>query len=180
MKSVLISIRPEWCEKIISGKKTIEVRKTRPKIDTPFKCYIYCTLPKRPYSDYFTVNSELIVGGGKVIGEFVCDCITFGDLLKLKGDFIKYIKEKSCLTDEQLEAYSQGKETYHWHISNLVIYDKPKELSEFLVECHGKDKDCRYCKDFHIATIDEPIPYCKLHNNMRLEKPPQNWRYVEG
>lgn len=39
MIAVLISIRPKWCEKIISGEKTIEVRKTRPKMDTPFKCY---------------------------------------------------------------------------------------------------------------------------------------------
>ena len=46
MKSVLISIRPKWCELIASGKKTIEVRKTRPNIETPFKCYIYCTKPK--------------------------------------------------------------------------------------------------------------------------------------
>ena len=41
--AVLISIRPKWCEKIISGEKTIEVRKTRPKLATPFKCHIYCT-----------------------------------------------------------------------------------------------------------------------------------------
>lgn len=45
-KAVLISIRPEWCEKIVNGRKTIEVRKTRPKMDTPFKCYIYCTKPE--------------------------------------------------------------------------------------------------------------------------------------
>ena len=54
-KAVLISIRPKWCEKIINGQKTIEVRKTRPKMDTPFKCYIYKC------------------GNGKVIGEFLCD-----------------------------------------------------------------------------------------------------------
>ena len=41
-QAVLISIRPKWCEKIIGGEKTIEVRKTRPKLQTPFKCYIYC------------------------------------------------------------------------------------------------------------------------------------------
>lgn len=35
MIAVLISIRPKWCEKIINGQKTIEVRKTRPKMDTP-------------------------------------------------------------------------------------------------------------------------------------------------
>ena len=43
MRAVLISINPKWCKLIIDGKKTVEIRKTRPKIDTPFKCYIYCT-----------------------------------------------------------------------------------------------------------------------------------------
>ena len=43
-KAVLLSIRPEWCEKILSGEKTVEIRKTRPKLEPPFKCYIYCTL----------------------------------------------------------------------------------------------------------------------------------------
>ena len=42
-KAVMLSIRPKWCEKIASGEKTIEVRKTRPKLETPFKCYIYET-----------------------------------------------------------------------------------------------------------------------------------------
>lgn len=51
-KAVLISIRPKWCEKIISGEKTVEVRKTRPKLKTPFRCYIYCTLP--PQTELFT------------------------------------------------------------------------------------------------------------------------------
>ena len=29
-KAVLISIRPMWSQKIMSGQKTVEVRKTRP------------------------------------------------------------------------------------------------------------------------------------------------------
>lgn len=66
-KSVMLSIRPKWCEKIASGEKTIEVRKTKPKLDTPFKCYIYCT------------QSGVALGAwgkhGKVIGEFTCDRI---------------------------------------------------------------------------------------------------------
>lgn len=54
-KAVMLSIHPKWCEKIVNGNKTIEVRKTRPKLDTPFKCYIYCTsgktvrTPQKPY-----------------------------------------------------------------------------------------------------------------------------------
>ena len=45
-RAVLISIQPKWCELIASGRETIVVRKTKPKIPTPFKCYIYCTKPK--------------------------------------------------------------------------------------------------------------------------------------
>lgn len=44
MKAVLLSIRPEWCKKILSGEKTVEVRRTCPVHGTPFKVYIYCTL----------------------------------------------------------------------------------------------------------------------------------------
>ena len=77
MRAVLISIRPKWCEKIINGDKTIEVRKTRPKLDTPFKCYIYCTLPKYPHEDFIATDypRPQFYGGGKVIGEFTCDRI---------------------------------------------------------------------------------------------------------
>ena len=55
-KAVLISIRPKWVEKIVNGEKTIEVRKTRPKMNTPFKCYIYCTLPKYPHEDFIATD----------------------------------------------------------------------------------------------------------------------------
>jgi len=89
MKSVLISIRPKWCEKIASGEKTIEVRKTRPKMETPFKCYIYCTSgrpdlnipisPERLMQDYLDTGSmkslNCPLGNGKVIGEFTCERI---------------------------------------------------------------------------------------------------------
>ena len=88
-KAVMLSIRPKWCEKIASGEKTIEVRKTRPKLRTPFKCYIYCTSgrpdlnipisPERLMEDYLDTGSmkslNCPLGNGKVIGEFVCDRI---------------------------------------------------------------------------------------------------------
>lgn len=73
-KAVLLSIRPEWAGKIASGEKTVEVRKTRPKLETPFKCYIYCTLPKYPHEDFIATDypNPQFYGGGKVIGEFMC------------------------------------------------------------------------------------------------------------
>ena len=89
-KAVLISIRPEWCEKIISGEKTIEVRKTRPNLVPPFKCYIYCTAGRQdlniPISqerlmrDYLETGSmkslNCPLGNGKVVGEFTCNSVT--------------------------------------------------------------------------------------------------------
>lgn len=95
MNAVLISIKPKWCELILSGKKTVEIRKTRPRMETPFKCYIYCTegrsagkelfldnYGERPRPGWvFPVNHEtaLHMGmtpmNGKVVGEFVCDGI---------------------------------------------------------------------------------------------------------
>ncbi|MBP5781471.1 MAG: hypothetical protein J6X34_09600 [Clostridia bacterium] len=58
MKAVMISIRPNWCEMIASGKKIVEVRKTKPKLDPPFKCYIYCT--KKHFDDG---NGDLVFYG---------------------------------------------------------------------------------------------------------------------
>ncbi len=67
-KAVLISIRPEWAEKILFGKKTQEVRKTRPCLEMPFKCYIY-----------YTKSAMIGLRGkpGYVVGEFECDKITW-------------------------------------------------------------------------------------------------------
>lgn len=80
-KAVLLSIRPEWCKKILDGEKTVEVRRTCPVHGTPFKAYIYCT---RTASKEFILDddnwdvSAKKHGGwpgkrGRVIGEFTSD-----------------------------------------------------------------------------------------------------------
>ena len=63
MNSVMLSIQPKWCNLILSGAKTWEVRKTKPagvklgKLDEPFKCYIYCTGVKRlPLAEYVEIH----------------------------------------------------------------------------------------------------------------------------
>ena len=155
MKSVLISIRPQWCEKIASGEKTIEVRKTRPKQETPFKCYIYCTKDSKKlltYSDYcgydMTDFSKDFLANGHVIGEFGCDRVyqyasDFFRTKPLEGTDISTedMTKFSCLSAKELYEYEHSAEPkenciylvglYGWHISNLKIYDTPKPLSEF-------------------------------------------------
>ena len=159
MKSVLISIQPKWVEKIANGKKTIEVRKTAPKCEVPFKCYIYesrngghrckhCNEKDSCYS-YAPKNVGCYNGRGKVIGELVCDKVFLlhpytydrgsADLERRK--FIQTFEGSSkeneilaatCLTqDEMFDYIGAGNYGYGWHISDLKIYDKPKELSEF-------------------------------------------------
>lgn len=119
-KSVLISIRPEWCELIASGEKTIEVRKTRPKLDIPFKCYIYCT------------RSGVARGAfgkqGKVIGEFVCEQIKDYGIVRqeIYGEYAG-----TGMSAAEMAAYSAGRPVYGWHISDLRIYDTPRELTAY-------------------------------------------------
>ena len=155
-KAVLISIRPEWCALIANGKKSIEIRKTRPKLETPFKCYIYCTNTGRPlvwgdvpcaggwrecYTQTYGRSREEVdriwgsdVLSGKVIGEFSCDRIADISLTDEGYDFD--VPKMTCLRYEEMEAYLDRKKGYGWHISELKIYDEPKPLSEFHRPCH--------------------------------------------
>lgn len=158
-RAVMLSIRPKWCVKIYNWGKTVEVRKTRPKIEPPFKCYIYCTK-----------NGEAIWGknyerdgylNGKVIGEFVCDGIEeyFYDYCthpEIGMDYDcgdswweidKEDLKRACMTYEQFKEYAMPNKDcmFGWHIFDLVIYDTPKTLQEF-----------------------------------GITMPPQSWRYVEG
>lgn len=143
MKSVLISIQPKWCELITSGNKTVEVRKTKPKMETPFRVYIYETQNRR-----------------KVIGYFVCDKIyDISPRYNAETSSIQYAcgwelgKASPCLSFVEMAGYLQGKQGYGWHITDLVIFEKPKELSEF--------SKCGY---------DHIVP---------LKTPPQSWMFVE-
>ena len=174
-KAFRLSVRPKWCEKICNGEKTIEVRKTRPKLDTPFKCYIYCTLPKYPHEDFIATNYPMpqFYGGGKVVGEFTCDRIfpiNVFDNGGIQNWFFEHM-ERSCLTYEELADYiGNGKTGYGWHISDLRIYDTPKELSEFKTLCRV-DADCCACPYYN---------YTKMECDGRvIGRPPQSWCYVE-
>ena len=165
MKSVLISINPKWCELIASGKKTVEVRKTKPKIKTPFKVYIYETRAQCDRPIMLDFGALDFHGRGQVIGEFVCDCvfIMWDGYAGNQGD--------DCLTFDEREKYLQGKGGYGWHISNLVIYDNPKYLTEF----KKINRECWYA-DLGLAKRD--CPECK-NAECFMQRPPQSWCYVE-
>lgn len=161
-KAVLISIRPEWVEKIARGEKTVEVRKTRPKLETPFKCYIYRTKGTIPH----IINGEWVQMevGGTIIAEFTCDRIDEYDDDTISSyqheDYARWNDfdlDRACMNPEDFQNYANGKWLYGWHISNLKIYDNPKQLSAF--------KGLRKTK-FGYAPVE-------------IKRPPQSWCYVE-
>ena len=204
MKSVLISIRPEWCEKIVNGKKTIEVRKNKPNLETPFKCYVYCTQGIDLWLAGIIGKREPQKLNGKVIGEFVCDYINnyeaeFVDdccqnsIQKFEideedNDRFYYFEtsneednpddcilcEDACLGFEQIKQYvSNGKEDffdfYAWHISDFVLYDKPKNITDFK----------KYHRTCYYSDLGFAIPNCSECKDCNLTRPPQSWCYVD-
>lgn len=216
MKSILISIKPYWVEKILNKKKTIEIRKKFPKAYVGW-VYIYCTKAK-PYMNLWVslteekckkvipsisewqedtdvdefMNVEFVNKypkyrgkkitfrpynlNGKVVARFWCDNVTeyinggqwhddntFGSY----DDYIKdNILEKSCLAEEELFDYCEDLAFSSIHISNLVIFDKPKELNEFKRLAKGNK-------------LDHSIDAINYVGGLPLTKAPQSWCYVE-
>lgn len=158
-KAVLISIRPEWVKKILAGEKTLEVRKNRPKLEAPFKVYIYCTAGNLSYK----VNGGMVcnISGGKlVVGEFVCDkidCVNIPYPAFMKK-LDKHWTEDSCCTYYQLHRYFYHDRAYFWHISGLKVYDNPLELTAFR---------------------KPEFPTGLRYEEDAIKRPPQSWCYVE-
>ena len=191
-KAVMLSIRPKWCEKIINGEKTIEVRKTRPKLKTPFRCYIYCTIggqdlnipisQERLMRDYLETGSmeslNCPLGNGKVIGEFTCDRIYELETKARGGSYYvknedqpttNFIAQQSCLGLKEVHDYLHAQTGYGWHITNLRIYDVPRELGEF-----ERPYECNEC-DAKWATECNAC-----HEEGKIKRAPQSWCYVEA
>ena len=151
MKAILISINPQWCDLILSGKKTIEIRKTRPNLNLPFKVYIYMTKHKNISPENY---------GGKIIGEFTCD-----DIYPIRvfengsiQDYMCHSLERSCVPYDDIANYiGYDKIGYGWHISDLIIYDQPKSLDELT--------GLRSTKFGYEPT--------------KIKRPPQSYMYVE-
>ena len=138
-----------------SGKKVVEVN---------------------PHLPAYRYNSYL--AEGKVIGEFVCDKVDKYTFSHYEAEYrITHVEQKAmCLNQPELIQYGKGKTLYGLHISDLKIYDKPKELSEFERPCSYKGI-CYSCKRFRPNGIPLPAPYgfCET----KITRAPQSWQYVE-
>ena len=188
-KAVLISMKPKNVELVLNGYETLEIRKTRPRLETPFKCYIYCT-NTRPFlvwgdvfrGDWVTEFTRLFgygraeadrtwdVFNGKVVGEFTCNKVT-----NLFSNSRFWLNEddvlQTCLSAAEIRKYAGGANgLYGWHISDLKIYAQPKPLSAFKGLCKIK-VGCWECPYYNYTKMD-----C---DGRTIKRPPQSWCYVE-
>lgn len=200
-KAVLISIRPKWVQKIANGEKTIEVRKTKPKLDTPFKCYIYCTRDKHLAFMQNQTGTNLItcmdvdaaipvggaIGNGKVIGEFTCEWLQSFDSAYSEWAYavapsgsvmpmhetkaLELCQKDGCLSDNDVLSYfgDEDWKAYFWHISDLRIYDAPRELSEFERPYECNECDAKWASECNAC-----------HEEGKIKRAPQSWCYVEA
>lgn len=186
-KSVLIAIQPYWVFLIIARAmgwdipqhKTVEARKDFPKDPAWNKVtHIYCSKNRKSFKRIPKQHQPLMEKFlGKVVGEFVCNKVKEFTpcAVRLCGlDYNICVSDffATCLTDKELNEYGKDKPLYGWHITDLKIYDKPKELGEFTVM-----RKCTSCKDSGYESgacaYDEncmiPVP---------IEKAPQSWQFV--
>ena len=177
---VLISIKPYWCAMIANGVKTVEVRKTRPKQETPFRCFIYCTNSGRPlvYGDvpgpggwtetytqtygYSREAAERIwdVMNGKVIGEFVCDRIESYAKYSYAGSSARYMKSSP--------GGYPATEIHHF-----ALQLSPEELEEY---GNGAPLYGWHIRDLQIYGVYDDL---KALSDFGLKSPPQSWCYVK-
>ena len=180
MKAVILSLRPQWCEKIFNGSKTIEVRKSRPSIPTPFTVYVYMT----KHRWLFKLLPFLKNRFAKVIGSFVCDRIV--DIKSSGDDCGNYWHEWSdecdiedmCLSYEELEMYLGKQVGYGWHITEPKLFDKPRELCEFYAPCRkGKETADESCKGCSYAF--KGVSTGEIICDNAITRPPQSFCYIE-
>ena len=183
MKSILMSIKPEWTAKILNGEKTVEIRKTAPKewVDylngktkdkpEPMIVDIYCTK-----GDYIGRISKKYVG--KVVARFTLNEVEEIICRPIWGEWESYTKtlgyseisKASCLGNGEIVRYLKGNKGYAWHISDLGIYSEPKELNEFYSTRLDKDVT---------ELFDNSMQLSNGKWVKRLDKAPQSWCYVE-
>ena len=199
MKSILLSVQPKWLKKILSGEKTIEVRKSAPK-ELPFKVYVYCTKGKKGVLFKSRATNEIRLGferdnskevidilnksgrqtlNGKVVAEFVCMNVETFNVGSLRCDDIEKL---ACLTYKEMVNYfykpiELNGNTQKWgkalHITDLKIYDEPKELGEFktvkFVRRYQRKNETKFEKLQHSKRVE--VKY--------ITRPPQSWQYCE-
>ena len=158
-----------------------------PKCDLPIDVYIYCTKDKDILCLIDNVWHTLKVIKGKLTSKFHGKVLAKFTLNKVEeilvgeenNDYFyktesltnEKLRNASCLSNKELLDYLNLEQGYAWHISNLEIFDKPKELNEF-----WKVVETSISYELTDTKKEKPI---KLNACKNLTKAPQSWQWIE-
>lgn len=176
---ILASLKPYYYYLIGERKKTIEVRKSALK-NLPQDIVFYMSKDEKSFAKIPKEFQEKYRKHfGKIGMRVICDEVDKWKYLpdcysEDKDEKMYYISSAdgaaACLTYDEIENYGESKTLYGWHISDLKIYDKSRELSEFRISCNRKNL-CYSCNRF----TGKPWDIC----NSTITRPPQSYMFVE-
>ncbi len=155
MKAILMAMKKRHNDNIESGLKTSELRTRPPKLKPPFKVYTLETLSSG--------------GCGKVTNEWICKDMTEW---RICMGVPAHLPKRACVTVAEIRAYSgkDFKNITEMQISDLVVYDQPKDLSEFSVPCKVSCERCKNPQYFDNA--------CTENGSRKIKRVPQSWCLV--
>lgn len=158
MKTILMSIKAKHNRNIECGLKVSELRLKSPICELPFKVLTY---------------ESGFDGRHKVVNEWICDNITEW---RICVGIPAHLPKTAYVSAEEIREYSgkDCKDISEMHITNLKIYDKPKELSEFRKSGFMTEEEWL----FNLY----PNTHCHYEawaKKFEITRPPQSWCYVE-
>lgn len=166
---ILASIKPYYYYLIAEEKKKIEVRKTALK-NLPQDIAFYMSKDEKSFAKIPKEFQEKYRKHfGKIGMRVVCDKVYDYTFSHYEAEYrVTHVEQRAmCLNQPELIRYGKGDTLYGWHISDLKIYDKPKELSEFKTGCKGcKERDTYHC-------------YFHCYGDRKITRPPQSYMFVE-
>ena len=175
---ILASIKPYYYYLIAEGKKKIEVRKTALK-NLPQDIAFYMSKDEKSFAKIPKEFQEKYRKHfGKVGMRVVCDKGYEYTFSHYEAEYqVTHVEQETmCLNQPELIRYGKGNTLYGWHISDLKIYDKPKELSEFYRPC-SYSGICYSCNRFRPngTPNDKPNDFC----DGEITRPPQSYMRVK-
>lgn len=202
MKSFLISIQPQYVEKILNREKIYEIRKTIPKEwkeylrgktsikPAPSKWYIYCTKAKKPYQDKDCVREDWLTVAHPITKEFILGA-NYGECLngKIVAEFT--LNEINCLPSIRYKA--NGAFYQYNKVSDEILKKSCLTQEQILHYANGNNLYALHIEDLEIydkpkelsefsvgkAKLDCGYGNYNIYNKI-LKRPPQSWMFVES
>ena len=130
---ILASIKPYYYYLIAERKKKIEVRKSALK-NLPQDIAFYMSKDEKSFAKIPKEFQEKYRKHfGKVGMRVVCNKVDEYTFSSYEAEYrVNHLEQNAmCLNQPEMIRYGKGNPLYGWHIYDLKIYDKPKDLSEF-------------------------------------------------